>query len=84
MKKAFIGVLAAWVSIAAQEAPRFQIDPFWPKPLPQGWVIGRTGSVCSDAHDHLIVTNRRDITDEEAEKVTTVKEAIALIESKTP
>jgi DNA-binding beta-propeller fold protein YncE len=47
--------------------PKFEIDPFWPKPLPEGWIIGRTGSVCADGHDHLVVTNRRDITAEEAE-----------------
>ena len=51
----------------AQGGPRFEIDPYWPKPLPDRWVIGRTGSICSDAHDHLVVTNRRDITAEEAE-----------------
>ena len=52
---------------AQGNAPKFEIDPWWPKPLPEGWIIGRTGSICSDAHDHLIVTNRRDITAEEAE-----------------
>jgi DNA-binding beta-propeller fold protein YncE len=55
------------ISLFAQDGPRFEIDPAWPKPLPDKWVIGRTGSICSDAHDHLIVTNRRDITNEEAE-----------------
>jgi DNA-binding beta-propeller fold protein YncE len=52
---------------AQSNAPKFEIDPWWPKPLPEGWIIGRTGSICSDAHDHLVVTNRRDITAEEAE-----------------
>jgi len=54
-------------SQAQSPGPHFQIDPYWPKPLPEGWIIGRTGSICVDAHDHLIVTNRRDITEEEAE-----------------
>jgi DNA-binding beta-propeller fold protein YncE len=53
--------------LMAQNAPAFEIDPWWPKPLPDRWVIGRTGSICADAHDHLVVTNRRDITAEEAE-----------------
>ena len=22
------------------EAPRFEIDPFWPKPLPNNWLLG--------------------------------------------
>ena len=51
----------------AQNTQRFEIDPYWPKPLPEKWIIGRTGSICADAHDHLVVTNRRDITAEEAE-----------------
>ena len=54
-------------SLVAQDTQKFEIDPFWPKPLPDKWIIGRTGSICADAHDHLVVTNRRDITAEEAE-----------------
>jgi len=23
-------------------APRFEVDPMWPKPLPNGWYIGQT------------------------------------------
>jgi hypothetical protein len=70
-------VVCAWLAVTASYnslplhaqsgGPKFAIDPYWPKPLPEGWIIGRTGSVCVDAHDHLIVTNRRDITAEEAE-----------------
>jgi len=48
-------------------APKFEVDPWWPKPLPEGWITGRLGSVCVDSHDHVIVTNRRDITQEEQE-----------------
>src|SRR6266581_6652336 len=48
--------------------PKFEVDPWWPKPLPEGWITGRLGSVCIDSHDHVIVTNRRDITDEEKER----------------
>ena len=47
--------------------PQFEVDPWWPKPLPEGWITGRLGAVCVDSHDHVIVTNRRDITEEEAE-----------------
>ena len=58
---------ASLSSLVAQDTQKFEIDPFWPKPLPDKWIIGRTGSICADAHDHLVVTNRRDITAEEAE-----------------
>jgi len=47
--------------------PRFEIDPYWPKPLPEGWITGQLGGVCVDSHDHVIVVNRRDITEEEKE-----------------
>ena len=76
MKKVLVVLVAcAWLASgrfsaplqAQSNGPKFEIDPSWPKPLPEGWIIGRTGSTCVDAHDHLIVTNRRDITAEEAE-----------------
>src|SRR5499433_1291136 len=47
--------------------PRFEIDPYWPKVLPEGSITGQLGGVCVDSHDHVIVVNRRDITEEEKE-----------------
>ena len=68
MKKTALVFFCVCTCLSAQaNGPRFRIDPSWPKPLPDRWIIGRTGSVCVDAHDHLVVTNRRDITAEEAE-----------------
>ena len=58
---------SAALSQTKTAVPKFEVDPGWPKPLPEGWITGRLGSVCSDSHDHIIVTNRRDITDEEKE-----------------
>src|SRR5260370_34053853 len=63
-------LLAGWlfpVVSMAQSAPRFEVDPTWPKPLPEGWITGQLGGVCTDAHDHVVVVNRRNITDEEKE-----------------
>jgi hypothetical protein len=40
------------------EIPQFKYDPFWPKPLPEGWVLGSVGSVCVDARDHVFVVTR--------------------------
>jgi DNA-binding beta-propeller fold protein YncE len=59
--------LAFSFTLSAQNAPVFEIDPSWPKPLPTGWITGQLGGVCADSHDHIVVVNRRDITDEEAE-----------------
>jgi hypothetical protein len=50
-------------SIAA--VPRFEIDPTWPKPLPEGWISGQLACVYVDHNDHIFVVNRGDITEEE-------------------
>jgi DNA-binding beta-propeller fold protein YncE len=39
-------------------APRFEVDPFWPKPLPNHWRIGMTIGVSVDAQDHVWVIHR--------------------------
>jgi len=61
---------ASWLFpllLTAQTAPHYEVDPSWPKPLPEGWITGQLGGVCTDSHDHIVVVNRRDITAEEAE-----------------
>jgi hypothetical protein len=40
------------------QAPRFEVDPFWPKPLPQHWVLGSTIGVDVDANDNVWVIHR--------------------------
>jgi DNA-binding beta-propeller fold protein YncE len=40
-------------------APVFEVDPFWPKPLPNGWVIGMTIGLGIDARDHVYVVHRQ-------------------------
>ena len=42
------------------EAPRFEVDPMWPKPLPNGWVLGETIGVGIDAKDHVWIVHRND------------------------
>lgn len=43
--------------------PKFEVDPYWPKPLPDRWVTGEWGGVCVDAKDHVFVLNRRNLED---------------------
>src|SRR5712691_1016578 len=38
--------------------PTFQVDPFWPKPLPNNWVTGEVGGTCIDSQDHLFIVTR--------------------------
>jgi DNA-binding beta-propeller fold protein YncE len=57
-----LGQLALERALAAQdkgvEAPAFEVDPFWPKPLPNNWVIGSTIGVTVDSRDHVFVIHR--------------------------
>lgn len=38
--------------------PKFEVDPYWPKPLPGRWVTGEIGGVCVDSQDHIFVVQR--------------------------
>src|SRR6187397_532272 len=42
------------------EAPRFEVDPMWPKPLPNNWVIGQAIGLTVDARDHVWMVHRVD------------------------
>jgi DNA-binding beta-propeller fold protein YncE len=62
---AFAGALyvARTPSVAAQskptvQAPIFEVDPYWPKPLPNHWVQGSTIGLSVDAQDHVWVIHR--------------------------
>jgi len=48
----------AVVEAAAVQAPRFEVDPMWPKPLPNHWVMGNTIGVSVDASDHVWIIHR--------------------------
>jgi DNA-binding beta-propeller fold protein YncE len=43
---------------AARHVPTFRIDPFWPKPLPNRWIIGSVAGVAVDSRDHVWITHR--------------------------
>src|SRR5215467_12502607 len=48
----------AIVEAAGTQAPRFEVDPMWPKPLPNHWVIGSTIGVAVDGNDHIWIIHR--------------------------
>ena len=48
----------AVVEAAAVQAPRFEVDPMWPKPLPNHWVIGAVIGVSVDANDRIWIIHR--------------------------
>lgn len=39
-------------------APSFQVDPFWPKPLPNHWITGNAIGVAVDERDHVFIVHR--------------------------
>jgi hypothetical protein len=43
---------------AGIQAPMFEVDPLWPKPLPNRWVLGSTIGVAVDARDHVWILHR--------------------------
>src|SRR6202158_3973512 len=40
------------------EAPRFEVDPMWPKPLPNHWIVGNVIGVTVDDRDHIWIIHR--------------------------
>ena len=48
-------------------APRFEVDPRWPKPLPNHWVMGNVIGVGVDARDHVFIVHRADTFDPQKE-----------------
>jgi hypothetical protein len=54
----------------AGKAPRFEVDPSWPKPLPDRWVTGEVGGVCVDAQDHVFTMNRGNLSPFEEKTAT--------------
>ncbi len=40
-------------------APMFEVDPFWPKPLPNHWIIGSAIGVSVDSRDHVWIIHRQ-------------------------
>src|SRR5580765_2794689 len=40
------------------QAPRFEVDPMWPKPLPNHWLLGNVIGVGVDPQDHIWIIHR--------------------------
>jgi hypothetical protein len=46
---------AAKAAGPAASTPTFQVDPLWPRPLPNHWILGSVTGVAVDSRDHLWV-----------------------------
>jgi hypothetical protein len=70
LSAATVGIALAWAAIEARanltpqpqmvDAPRFEVDPMWPKPLPNQWVLGNVIGVGVDSRDHVFIVHRHD------------------------
>jgi DNA-binding beta-propeller fold protein YncE len=66
------------VQAAAVQAPMFEVDPLWPKPLPNHWLLGMTIGVSVDAQDHVWIIHRGAGTLEKGEQHATMNPPIAM------
>ncbi len=41
------------------QVPVFEVDPLWPKPLPNHWIMGSTIGVTVDSRDHVFIVHRQ-------------------------
>ena len=49
---------AAMADTGGPQAPMFEVDPLWPKPLPNHWLLGSTIGVDADSLDHIWIVHR--------------------------
>jgi DNA-binding beta-propeller fold protein YncE len=52
------GAWSAGVSAQRSGAPAFTVDPAWPQPLPNNWVLGTSINVAVDRRDHVWIIHR--------------------------
>jgi DNA-binding beta-propeller fold protein YncE len=65
---------AAAQTKGATQAPRFEVDPLWPKPLPNHWILGSTIGVWVDSDDHVWIIHRSSATLGNNEKTLETKQ----------
>jgi hypothetical protein len=60
-KLAFAGILLLGMpqSTWAADASQFEVDPHWPKPLPNNWITGQIAGIYVDSQDHVWINHRR-------------------------
>jgi DNA-binding beta-propeller fold protein YncE len=58
-------ILCTHLLAAQGNPPKYEVDPSWPRPLPNKWVTGAVSGVCTDAQDHVFIVNRGNLTENE-------------------
>jgi DNA-binding beta-propeller fold protein YncE len=54
----FASVAALSGAQAVRQVPAYQIDPMWPKALPNNWLVGAIAGIAVDARDHVWIVHR--------------------------
>ena len=74
MKRILIAAAAAGLALTAaiaaplgkNGAPRYTVDPFWPKDLPENWTLGQVSGIAVDNQDNVWIVHRpRTLVDDE-------------------
>ncbi len=63
----FAAIFAFAPAVLAEDkpaVPQFQVEPFWPKPLPNNWILGQVSGIATDRFDRIWVVHRRDTLNE--------------------
>ena len=55
-----IAATAAAQSTLAPQVPRFVVDPMWPMPFPNRWILGSSTGIAVDARDHIYLVHLTD------------------------
>jgi DNA-binding beta-propeller fold protein YncE len=67
---------------ASAKAPVFEVDPFWPKPLPNHWIMGNVIGIAIDGRDHVYIVHRN--TDDRFARTTEIGLKAGVSECCTP
>ena len=51
-------VPGAAVASAQAPAPAFEVDPYWPRALPEDWLLGNVVGVATDSRDNVWIIHR--------------------------
>ena len=63
------GQLQTTVEAQQTQAPMFEVDPFWPAPLPNNWLLGSTIGLWVDDNDLIWIVHRQNLTGGESGRV---------------
>jgi DNA-binding beta-propeller fold protein YncE len=55
---ACISIAVSCSAASAQSPPHFKVDPYWPKELPNRWIVGQISGISVDRDNHIWVLQR--------------------------